>query len=85
MIPELRLALDDLERLSNVQLFASWDQTMPEPPENWRVSFVGFKYDLRQKKILDCPEQYQLSKPLTCAECGYCLSKKDGDVFFVLH
>lgn len=77
--------LEVLQSKSNVQLFASWDDTMPDPPVHWRASFVEKKLSSRKQTVLDCPEQYDLSQEVTCATCRHCLLEKSGDVYFVLH
>lgn len=85
VLGDLLPALEELRRLPNVQLFASWDATMLPPPKDWRASFVGETPIERDSKIFDCPEQYDQSKNVTCVDCRYCINEKPGDVFFVLH
>lgn len=80
--------LPELQRLhesKNVELFASWDATMPRPPANWRLSIVG---GATQDKIIEghgltCPEQD--GRLPDCANCAYCFTRRDGDVIFDVH
>lgn len=86
-VPELRAHLDDLRRMSNVQIFASWDSTMPEPPTDWRVSTVAHsREDIHPSALtgsLLCPEQFGDGPP--CASCGFCIKDDSRGVLFVLH
>lgn len=80
MIPELMPALEELRALKNIQLFASVDSTMPDPPAHWRKAYIHT--DSRAKGI-HCPEQSG-SLP-SCLHCGYCFRKRTGDVIFQIH
>ncbi|MFO6465350.1 GP88 family protein [Jannaschia sp. KMU-145] len=82
---DLKSDLEVLRSRNNMQLFASWDETMPAPPDDWRVSVVDAAPIGRKRALLDCPEQYDLSREINCASCRYCLLEKSGDVFFALH
>ncbi|MDO8272424.1 MAG: hypothetical protein Q7U82_10995 [Gammaproteobacteria bacterium] len=78
--------LDDLEILKsqhNFQLFASWDKTMPDPPNGWRVSFV-YSQDTDSALMpgLLCPEERTHTN---CAKCRYCIEHGDGNVLFREH
>lgn len=84
-VPILLESLYELKERINLQLFASWDDTMRPPPKDWRLSFVDKHLPESKNITLNCPEQYNLSKDKTCASCRYCLIDKEGDVFFVLH
>ena len=76
-------ALETLRALPNVQLFASWDATMGKPPEGWRLSIISEGTLVSTKRNLDCPEQYVDGPP--CADCGYCIVKRSGNVIFHSH
>ena len=54
--PHLRPHLEELRRLGNVQLFASHDSSMPEPPTDWRVSHISTDRDAVLTRLV-CPEQ----------------------------
>lgn len=82
-IKKLLPYLERLRTSDNIQLFASWDETMPNPPEGWRKSFVYLPQKLTDYKGLICPEQSGLVP--NCATCNYCIGKKEGNVYFVLH
>lgn len=75
--------LSELRDISNIQLFASWDLTMPTPPDGWRLSIIEGMELETSRSILDCPEQY-LGGP-KCADCGYCIESRDGNVRFAPH
>jgi hypothetical protein len=78
--------LPDLERLhslDNIELFASWDNHMIDPPKNWRRSIViTSKSDIQSGGII-CPEQ--TGAVPNCANCRYCMIRGKGDVFFILY
>lgn len=77
-------SLDQLRIIENIQLFASWDFSMPSPPAGWRKSIVYSADGLAdQQPGLICPEQSGLIP--NCATCDYCISKGHGDVNFILH
>jgi hypothetical protein len=75
--------LESLRALPNMQLFASWDHTMPRPPEGWRLSIISNGNGVSTKVNLDCPEQYEGGP--RCADCGYCITKRRGNVIFHPH
>lgn len=88
-IPELLPALQELHDLENVQLFASWDRSMPEPPKGWRLAVVR-KHDeeaedfgIPKQNMFQCPEQ--TGKVPNCASCGLCMRNSKKGVFFYLH
>ncbi len=81
--------LEEIKTLNNLELFASWDHSMPPPPK-WRLSIVTdgtserkAKSVAKQQKLLFCPEQN--NKAANCASCGYCMRKESGGVLFVQH
>lgn len=76
LLPDLEI----LRALPNMQLFASVDEYMPEPPQNWRIAFI--KGDTRYKGLA-CLEQN--GKMKNCLECTYCFRKPKGNVEFSLH
>lgn len=87
-IPELKTALEHLRTNRNLQLFASWDSTMPPPPADWRRSLViSSDAVVNPPEIngvsLPCPEETQGGP--TCASCGYCIKRRAGDVIFRIH
>ena len=86
--PELLLALSELERMPNVHLFASWDQTMPPPPQGWRRAYVVDTIEALSSVedsfgFLPCPEQVQALP--NCASCGFCIRRDSRSVGFLLH
>jgi hypothetical protein len=81
--PALSESLNELKKSPNLQLFASWDNTMPQAPPNWRKSIVySLKEPISNNGII-CPEQS--GKSPNCATCNYCIKKNKGDVYFILH
>ena len=80
-IPELLPSLNQLRDLPNMQLFASTDPTIPEPPPlNWRVAYL--ETDARYTGMV-CLEQN--GKMPDCKACGYCYLKPRGNVSFKIH
>ena len=75
IVPELLEPLGQLRKLSNTEIFASTDPTMPFPPDGWRIAFI--KSDKRAKGI-SCSQQEGLLE--SCIKCGYCFRKEKGDV-----
>ncbi len=82
-IPFLFPYLEKLRTLENIQLFASWDKTMPPPPTTWRKSIVYLPNEIDKLDGLVCPEQSGLLP--NCASCDYCIAKPKGNVYFILH
>lgn len=89
VIPDLFSSLECLRALRNVQLFASWDNTMPTPPADWRLSLVVDRMSeaLNEhhfgSKVVFCPEQ--ISRVPNCACCGFCMKNSSNGVLFTLH
>ena len=84
--PSLAAGLAELRHLPNVELFASWDATMPQPPIGWRLSIVvegGMPDGTSDVGALQCPEED--GRVSNCANCGYCFTRRPGDVVFALH
>jgi len=79
-VAELLAPLEQLRALSNVQLIASTDPSMPLPPAGWRVAFV--EADARARGIL-CSKQTE--EEASCLACGYCFRQNTGDVIFRVH
>jgi len=79
-VPELLPSLEKLRSLPNVQLFASTDPSMPEPPNGWRIAYV--ELDTRFQGM-ECLEQN--GKMPNCETCGYCFRKPKGNVKFLMH
>ena len=75
--------LEVLRALPNLQLFASWDDTMSPAPEGWRLSIVRNGPTFSSIGSLDCPEQYDGGP--NCANCAYCILANDGNVIFHTH
>lgn len=87
VLPKLLAPLEVLRKLDNVQLFASCDNTMDEPPAGWRRSVVIendiLPQSFRRGIDLVCPEQTDDAP--NCASCGYCIKERQGDVIFFIH
>lgn len=82
----LLTSLEALRHLPNVQLFASWDATMPPAPIGWRTATVVNTLDEGQynrHNSLSCPEE--LDGGPTCASCRFCITSDDRNVLFTLH
>lgn len=75
--------LEELQALENIQLFASWDHTMPEPPKEWRQSIVYKPDTVSNHQGLICPEQSGNSP--NCISCKFCIRKGKENVLFILH
>jgi hypothetical protein len=84
-VKELLAVLNELRAEPNVQLFASWDETMPDPPDGWRVSMVVDTPDEQSvfAPSRACPEQ--TGELPNCASCGYCIAPRNGHITFYLH
>lgn len=88
-IQELLPSLEALKRRSNIQMFASWDETMDAPPFGWRISRVFTsledeeQYRLEMKNSILCPEQ--ILKVDNCANCGFCIRLNKKNINFILH
>ena len=80
-VNELLPALRTLQKLPNVQLFASMDPTIRErPPKGWRVAWIDT--DDRAQGYA-CPEQN--GRKIDCVDCGYCFRGTRRDVTFAIH
>jgi hypothetical protein len=89
--------LETLRALPNMQLFASCDDTMPLPPEDWRVAYIRGDARFRGMTCLeqecskacptDCEGRGELHTPKMpdCKACGYCPIKTRGNVEFKIH
>lgn len=75
--------LEKLHEIDNIELFASWDENMGNPPKNWRRSIVISTQSEIQSNGIICPEQ--TGAVPNCASCRYCMNKGKGDVFFILY
>jgi hypothetical protein len=84
-IPDLLPHLELLRAEPNFELFASWDNTMPHPPNGWRLSLVEEKAEAFTKQPHDllCPEQ--VGQVPNCASCGFCIERRAGNVLFLTH
>lgn len=87
--PTLLGSLDALRKShKNLQLFASWDRTMPTAPLGWRLSLVleSAADDAHNTSIhgsLSCPEEFRDGP--NCASCGFCVQRHSGHVVFTAH
>jgi len=79
-VPNLVGPLEQLRLLPNIEIFASTDPTMPNPPDEWRAAFIDSD---ERSKGLRCSQQEELLN--SCLECGYCFRKEKGDVIFKVH
>ena len=79
-VAELLPALELLRAEPNMQLFASTDMSMPEPPAHWRVAYVETDTRFRGMECLE-----QNGKMPDCKTCGYCFAKPKGNVKFLMH
>ncbi len=80
--------LSQLALLNNVNLFASWDDTMRSIPLGWRKSIVAPTNEdviqwLLKGDAFICPEQYL--QVACCADCGLCTHKGTKNVIFIIH
>lgn len=91
---ELRSAIEALRALSNIQLFASWDSSMAQPPKGWRISYVQeqsgpssptlpTELSAPAPRLFYCPEQN--GQVPNCASCGFCMRRGKRGVLFDLH
>ena len=93
LLPEL----ERMRELPNMQLFASVDPTMPEPPPGWRIAypetddrFTGVTC-LEQACSRACPDgckgKGKTHIPIMpdCERCTYCFRKPAGNVRWILH
>ena len=80
IVSDLRARLETLRALENVQLFASTDPAMRQPPADWRTAFID--RDSKATGVL-CPQQQGTTD--SCLNCGYCFSEKTGHVIFKVH
>lgn len=83
--PQLREPLERLRAKENIQLFASWDSTMPSPPDDWRVSYVQDpEFPITPPSdVTSCPEEF--IDDMNCAKCGFCIRKIGRGVLFNVH
>lgn len=79
-VPSLLPSLETLRSEPNIQLFASTDTSMPNPPADWRIAYV--ETDTRFTGM-ECLEQN--GKMPDCKACGYCFRKPKGNVKFLMH
>lgn len=84
-LPELLGPLEALRQLRNIQLFASWDESMKSlPPRGWRRSYV--KDSTEPPEFVDgieCPEE--ITDATNCAVCRFCIKPRRKDVIFHAH
>ncbi len=79
-VPPLRRALERLRGLPNVELFASCDPDMPDPPADWRTAHVAC-----DPRASGTPCRHQQGEVASCLECGHCFRPNGGDVVFKVH
>lgn len=87
-VGELVEDIKELDTLLNMKLILSWDETMAQPLDGFAKSIVyssndGIGIALKRKAGTVCPEQYNLVP--SCADCGICINKLSGNIYFVLH
>ena len=88
VVEELIKDIEELSTLDNMNLILSWDETMPQPINHITKSIVYNSNDeiIIAKKRNDgviCPEQY--NRVTCCADCGICINKSFGNIYFILH
>ncbi len=76
-VPSLKAALEQLRSYDNLELIASMDVSIKEPPEGWRVAWI--ESDDRAEGYM-CP--HDRGKVENCEECGYCYGDFEEDVIF---
>lgn len=85
-IPDLVPALEELRSLPNMQLFASCDTSMPDPPKGWRIAWIDG--DPRATGVT-CLFQQKLPdgsrRKDSCSECGFCQKGRSKNVVFLPH
>lgn len=87
VIPEIRKELVELERLDNINIYYSWDNTMGVKPNNHKLAILT--YDIEEyinaskQDVVICPEQYSMVR--CCADCGICITNKNNHIVFVTH
>jgi hypothetical protein len=82
-VPELLPALEQLRALSNMQLFASMDDTILEsPPNDWRIAYITGDDRYKYAGPL-C--MYQAKTKSSCAECQYCFVGTSKNIGFDPH
>lgn len=78
----------ELDKMDNIKLILSWDETMTKPLDGFAKSIVYNSNDeisvaLKIKDGIACPEQYDLVP--SCADCGICINKPLKNIYFVLY
>lgn len=84
--PELLDSLTRLSALSNIQFFASIDETTTgTPPKGFRVASLVKDWDSTPSDFVKCPNQK--NKDITCDKCTYCFKpgKSKQHVVFKEH
>ena len=95
VIDDLLPALERLRVEPNVQLFASTDPGMAEPPTGWRIAYIAPDPRFRGMPCLEqvhtdqcetpCRAKTHVGKMPDCKTCGYCFIKERGNVSFNEH
>jgi len=80
VIPKLVDPLARLRALPNMHLFASTDETMPAPPDDWPVAFI--ESDARAAGM---PCKHQYNRADSCLDCGHCFTGDIKSVVFKAH
>lgn len=87
IISSIKEELEELEKLDNINIYYSWDETMNERPINHKLAILTDdikKYEEKVKQhTVICPEQYGMVD--CCADCGICINNKRCDVIFYIH
>lgn len=70
-VPGLRGLLEGFNRLPNVNVWASTDETMPAAPKRWNEARLFHTADeAKSEGFTVCPEQ--TGKRASCSDCGLC-------------
>lgn len=88
VVDELSDSIRQLNEMSNLSLFASYDLSMKKECPNYPRSLVFDTIDemlCYQENFggMICPEQFKLVG--CCADCGLCMEKRNSDILFLLH
>lgn len=87
-VPELSQKIFELSSLKNINLFASWDNSMRENQDIMQKCIVVESLDeikllQKSKEYHICGEQFSLVK--CCADCGFCANKNKKNIVFIIH
>jgi len=80
VVSKLVEPLERLSALPNMHLFASTDETMPIPPDDWPVAFVD-----NDSRAAGMPCKHQYAQADSCLDCGHCFTGNAHHVVFKAH